>query len=42
LVLAYWSTWDWSRELMAKLSARHAFPLPDSLLTKLNRYVKGA
>ena len=42
LVLAYWSTWDWSRELMAKLSARHAFPLPDSLLTKLNRYLKGA
>jgi lincosamide nucleotidyltransferase B/F len=42
LVWAYRSTWEWSRELMAELSARHAFPLPDSLLTKLDRYLKGA
>jgi lincosamide nucleotidyltransferase B/F len=42
LVRAYRSTWNWSKELMAELSARHAFPLPDVLLTKLDRYLKGA
>ena len=39
LVRAYTSTWEWSQELMAELATRHAFPLPDTLLNKLNQHL---
>jgi lincosamide nucleotidyltransferase B/F len=41
LVRAYTSTWEWSRELMDELATRHAFPLPEALLKKLNRHIGG-
>src|SRR5215213_7759520 len=34
---AYASTWEWGRELMGKLAARHALTLPEALLDKLDR-----
>jgi lincosamide nucleotidyltransferase B/F len=40
LVRAYTSTWEWSKELMSELAARHAFTLPDPLLTKLNNHIR--
>ncbi len=39
LVRAYTSTWEWSQELMDELATRHAFPLPETLLTKLNEHI---
>ena len=33
---AYASTWEWGRELMGKLAARHALTLPEALLDKLD------
>jgi lincosamide nucleotidyltransferase B/F len=37
LVSAYASTWQWGRELMGQLAARHALELPEVLLDKLDR-----
>jgi lincosamide nucleotidyltransferase B/F len=37
LARAYASTWEWGRELMGELAARHAFMLPEALLDKLNQ-----
>jgi lincosamide nucleotidyltransferase len=37
LARAYASTWRWGRELMNELASRHAFVLPESLLTKLDQ-----
>ena len=37
LVRAYASTWEWARELMGQLAARHALTLPEALLDKLDR-----
>jgi lincosamide nucleotidyltransferase B/F len=37
LAWAYASTWQWGRELMGQLAARHALPLPEALLDKLDR-----
>ena len=37
LALAYASTWEWGRELMGELAARHALELPEALLDKLDR-----
>jgi lincosamide nucleotidyltransferase len=37
LVWAYASTWEWGRELMEQLAARHALTLPEALLDKLDR-----
>ena len=37
LVSAYASTWQWGRELMGQLAARHALTLPEALLDKLDR-----
>ena len=40
LVLAYTSTWEWSRELMSELSTRHTFALPEALLNKVNQHLE--
>jgi lincosamide nucleotidyltransferase len=40
LTRAYKSTWEWSRELMTELAARHGFSLPTALLAKLDGYVE--
>ena len=37
LARAYASTWEWGRELMGELAARHALMLPEALLDKLDR-----
>ena len=37
LALTYASTWEWGRELMGDLAARHALTLPEALLDKLDR-----
>src|SRR5918995_290123 len=37
LVRAYASMWQWGRELMEQLAARHTLTLPESLLDKLDR-----
>ncbi len=37
LVQAYASTWEWGRELMGELGARHALRLPEALLDKLDQ-----
>ena len=37
LARAYASTWEWGRELMGDLAARHALTLPEALLDKLDR-----
>jgi lincosamide nucleotidyltransferase B/F len=37
LARAYASTWEWGRELMSELAARHALELPEVLLDKLDR-----
>jgi lincosamide nucleotidyltransferase B/F len=37
LARAYASTWEWGRELMGQLAARHALTLPETLLDKLDR-----
>ena len=39
LARAYRSTWGWSRELMADLSARHDLALPSALLDRMDRHV---
>jgi len=40
LAQAYASTWEWGRELMGKLAARHALTLPEALLDKLDRRLR--
>jgi lincosamide nucleotidyltransferase B/F len=40
LARAYASTWEWGRELMSKLAARHALTLPEALLDKLDRRLR--
>ena len=40
LAQAYASTWEWGRELMGKLAARHALTLPEVLLDKLDRRLR--
>ena len=40
LARAYASTWEWGRELMGKLAARHALTLPEALLGKLDRRLR--
>jgi lincosamide nucleotidyltransferase len=40
LARAYASTWEWGRELMGKLAARHALKLPEALLDKLDRRLR--
>jgi lincosamide nucleotidyltransferase B/F len=37
LLRAYTSTWEWGRELMSGLAARHALELPEELFDKLDR-----
>jgi lincosamide nucleotidyltransferase B/F len=37
LARAYASTWEWGRELMGDLAARHTLTLPEALLDKLDR-----
>jgi lincosamide nucleotidyltransferase B/F len=37
LLRAYTSTWEWGRELMSELAARHALELPEELFDKLDR-----
>ena len=37
LARAYASTWEWARELMGELAARHASTPPEALLDKLDR-----
>jgi lincosamide nucleotidyltransferase B/F len=37
LALAYASSWEWARQLMGELAARHALTLPEALLDKLDR-----
>jgi lincosamide nucleotidyltransferase B/F len=39
LALAYASTWEWGRELMGELAARHALALPEALLDKLDQHL---
>ena len=39
---AYRSAWSWGRELIACLSERHAFGLPEDLLAKMDRRVERA
>jgi hypothetical protein len=40
LLRAYASTWEWGRELMGELAARHALTLPEALLEKLDRRLR--
>ena len=40
LAQAYASTWEWGRELMGKLAARHALTFPEVLLDKLDRRLR--
>ncbi len=40
LARAYASTWEWGRELMGKLAARHALKLPEALFDKLDRRLR--
>src|SRR5919107_5948074 len=40
LARAYASTWEWGRELMGELAARHALMLPEALLDKLDRRLR--
>jgi lincosamide nucleotidyltransferase len=40
LARAYASTWEWGRELMGDLAARHALTLPEALLDKLDRRLR--
>jgi lincosamide nucleotidyltransferase B/F len=40
LVLAYRSTWEWSRDLMSELSTRHTFALPEALLNKVKEHLE--
>jgi lincosamide nucleotidyltransferase B/F len=40
LLRAYASTWEWGRELMGELAARHALTLPEALLDKLDRRLR--
>jgi lincosamide nucleotidyltransferase B/F len=37
---AYASTWEWARELMGELAARHTLTLPKALLDKLDRRLR--
>jgi lincosamide nucleotidyltransferase len=39
LFRAYAATWEWSQELMGQLSTRHAFTLPETLLSRLNQHI---
>jgi len=34
---AYASTWEWGREMMSELAARHGFALPEALLDRLDQ-----
>jgi lincosamide nucleotidyltransferase len=40
LARAYASTWEWGRELMGELAARHALGLPEALLSELGRRLR--
>ena len=40
LARAYASTWEWGRELMGRLAARHALTLPEALLDKLDQRLR--
>jgi lincosamide nucleotidyltransferase len=40
LARAYASTWEWGRELMGELAARHALTLPEALLDNLDRRLR--
>jgi lincosamide nucleotidyltransferase B/F len=40
LVRAYASTWEWARELMGELAARHALELPEALLGELDQRLR--
>ncbi len=40
LVRAYASTWEWARELMGELGARHALELPEALLGELDQRLR--
>jgi lincosamide nucleotidyltransferase B/F len=40
LVPAYASTWEWARELMGELAARHALELPGALLGELDQRLR--
>jgi lincosamide nucleotidyltransferase B/F len=40
LVRAYGSTWEWARELMGELAARHGFALPEALLGELDQRLR--
>jgi lincosamide nucleotidyltransferase B/F len=37
LFRAYASTWEWGRELMGELAARHGLALPEALLGRLDQ-----
>jgi lincosamide nucleotidyltransferase len=40
LARAYASTWEWARELMGELAARHALELPEALLGELDQRLR--
>jgi lincosamide nucleotidyltransferase B/F len=40
LVRAYASMWEWVRELMGELAARHGFALPEALLSELDQRLR--
>jgi lincosamide nucleotidyltransferase B/F len=40
LARAYASTWEWARELMGELGARHALELPEALLGELDQRLR--
>jgi lincosamide nucleotidyltransferase B/F len=40
LARAYASTWEWGRELMGELAARHALELPEALLSELDQRLR--
>jgi lincosamide nucleotidyltransferase B/F len=40
LARAYASTWEWGRELMGELAARHALELPEELFDKLDQRLR--
>jgi lincosamide nucleotidyltransferase len=40
LVRAYASTWEWARELMGELAARHTLELPEALLGELDQRLR--
>jgi lincosamide nucleotidyltransferase B/F len=40
LARAYASTWEWARELMGELAARHTLELPEALLGELDQHLR--